>query len=233
MFNSNAEVLNTLVCQSHVIPPLFRSTLGYNENDTFFHIPAPSSTPVRRAVSLTNTFTFPVILHKLELHDDAGSYYTVCCALCLLKRNVTSSSPVPFCISRRRSVCSKSWVLPGACHYPSEAFAQYFLKQTILLFLRAFSFAVTLRSLRRPPRACIFTFCQISNFSSPVFISPQETTPTFEIECHPAAVHALNKKSDGHISVMHQLILHTNASAFLLPLQAFTGFLKVSATVVH
>nr|CAB3258637.1 transmembrane protein 131 [Phallusia mammillata] len=118
---------------------VLNGTLGYNETDTFFHIPSSGvQGPIRRAVSLTNTFSFPIILHKLELPDEATKFY------------------------------------------------------------------------------------QIANFSSPVLIATQATVACFILECNPTAIQSLGQQ----ITMIHQLILHTNVSTFSLPLQAFTGFLK-------
>ncbi|XP_076799383.1 transmembrane protein 131-like isoform X1 [Clavelina lepadiformis] len=57
---------------------ILNGTLGYDEPATFFHIPQKgTSKMVKQNISLTNTFDFPIILHKLELPGDVNSFYKI------------------------------------------------------------------------------------------------------------------------------------------------------------
>lgn len=65
----------------------------------------------------------------------------------------------------------------------------------------------------------VFAFVQITNFSRPCLIGPQQTLPIFNLTFHPNS------------SMLHftsEIYLHTNTSVFKIPVHIYNGRLKVT-----
>lgn len=70
---------------------------------------------------------------------------------------------------------------------------------------------------------CFRDVFQILNFSAPVVLRPQETAIPFVLKFHPNAT---------QIHLNTKLIIHTNASTFVIPIIVYNGALQVSLSQV-
>ncbi|XP_064610189.1 transmembrane protein 131-like isoform X2 [Liolophura sinensis] len=85
-----------------------------------------------------------------------------------------------------------------------------------LNFTNTFNFSVVLYNATLPPE--VLMYFTILNFSAPVVLRPQETAIPFLLKFHPNAT---------QIHMNTKLIIHTNASTFVIPIIVYNGALQI------